>query len=151
MGSLFAHLPQTFIVLGLVLLAIDILVLGFSTFFLLFLGIGTIVTGLLMTIGLIPETVLHSLSSTAIISTFVALLGWKRIKNLQNKVKSNPISNDMIGHRFVLTENLTPGQTLIHRYSGVDWQVKAKDPLPAGTEVKIIAMEVGLLTVERVN
>ena len=33
----------------------------------------------------------------------------------------------------------------------LNWQVKAKEPLPAGTEVKIISMEVGVLTVERAD
>ena len=150
MEYIFSHLPQALIVIGLSLLAVDILLLGFSTFVLFFLGIGAIASGILMAMGLIPETLLSSLLATAIISTFITLVGWKPMQRLQNRVELKQIDNDMIGHQFVLTEELTIGQTVTHRYSGIDWQVKAKEQLAAGTEVKIIAIEVGLLTVEPV-
>ena len=151
MEYIFSHLAQILIVIGLVLLAVDVLVLGFSTFFLFFLGIGAIATGTLMVLGIIPETLLSSLLAIAIISAVVALLSWKQIKNIQNRVESNHINNDMIGHQFVLPEELALGKTISHRYSGIDWQVKAKEQLPAGTEVKIVKVEVGLLTVERID
>ncbi len=151
MEYIFSHLSQTFIVLGLILLAIEVLVLGFSTFVLFFIGIGAIATGVLMAMGLFPETLFNSLLATAIISTFIALVGWKPMKRIQNRVELKQIDNDMIGHRFVLAEELAIGRTVTHRYSGIDWQVKAKEQLPAGTEVKIVSMEVGLLTVERID
>ncbi|MEH6452103.1 MAG: NfeD family protein [Psychromonas sp.] len=151
MEYIYTHLPQTLVVLGLILLAIEVLVLGFSTFVLFFIGIGSIATGVLMALGLIPETVLTSLLATAIISIVVTLIGWKPMKRMQNKVEISTVNNDMIGHRFILTEELLIGRTTTHRYSGIDWQVKAKQEIAAGTEVKIISMEVGLLTVERVD
>ncbi|HEY7867335.1 MAG TPA: NfeD family protein [Psychromonas sp.] len=150
MGYFLTHLAQSFIVLGLILLAIEVLVLGFSTFVLFFIGIGAIATGALMALGVIPETFLNSLLVTAVISTAVALISWKPMKNMQNKVESKHVKNDMIGHQFILAEDLLIGKTVTHRYSGINWQVKAKEQLSAGTEVKIIAVEVGLLTVARV-
>ena len=51
MEYIFSHLAQTLIVVGLILLAIEVLVLGFSTFVLFFIGIGTIITGILMLFG----------------------------------------------------------------------------------------------------
>jgi membrane protein implicated in regulation of membrane protease activity len=146
-----AHLAQGFIVLGLILLAVEVLVLGFSTFVLFFIGVGAIATGILIALGVIPETFLNSLLVTAIISAVVTLISWKPMKKMQNKVESKHVDNDMIGHRFVLTEDLLIGQTITHRYSGINWQVKAKEQLSAGTDVKIIDIEVGLLTVERVE
>lgn len=151
MDYIFSNLPQTLVVLGLLLLVIEVLVLGFSTFFLFFIGIGAIATGVLMSMGLLPETVFNALLATAILSTVVALVSWVPMKRMQNKVESTPVNNDMIGHQFVLSEELIIGRTVTHRYSGIDWQVKAKEQLAAGTEVKIIKMEVGLLTVEPVN
>lgn len=151
MESVFPYLPQSFIVVGLILLVIEVLILGFSTFFLFFIGIALIASGLLMAIGLLPETLFNALLSTAIIATLVALVAWKPMKNIQNKVEPKHVNNDMIGHQFVLTGELASGRTIIHRYSGIDWQVKAKEPLAAGTEVRIIGVEVGILTVERVN
>jgi membrane protein implicated in regulation of membrane protease activity len=146
-----AHLAQVFIVSGLILLAIEVLVLGFSTFVFFFIGVGAIATGALIALGVIPETFLNSLLVTAIISTVAALISWKPLKKMQNKVGSKHVNNDMIGHRFILTEDLLIGQTVTHRYSGINWQVKAKEQLPAGTDVKIIEVEVGLLTVEGVD
>ena len=151
MQYLATHLTQTLIVLGLILLAIEVLVLGFSTFVLFFVGMGTIVTGILMGIGFIPETLLTSILATAIISTLIAVFSWKPMKRMQNKVEVKQINNDMIGHQFILAEELAIGHTIPHHYSGINWQVKAKESLPADTEVKIIAMEVGLLTVEQVS
>lgn len=150
MDYLLLHLPQTLIVLGLVLLAIEGVVLGFSTFVLLFIGLGSIITGGLMYIGLLPESLLNSLLVTAIIATIIAVFGWKPMKRMQNDVEIKQIDNDMIGHQFFLNSDLALGQTINHRYSGIDWQVRSKTPLTAGTEVKIISMEVGLLTVEQI-
>ncbi|WP_372880233.1 NfeD family protein [Psychromonas sp.] len=151
METIFPYLPQSFIVVGLILLVIEVLILGFSTFYLFFIGAGLIASGLLMAIGVIPETLFNALLSTAIITSLIALVAWKPMKNIQNKVEPKHVNNDMIGYQFILTEELAIGRTITHRYSGIDWKVKAKEPLSAGTEVKIIAIEVGVLTVQRVE
>jgi membrane protein implicated in regulation of membrane protease activity len=151
MEYLLSNLPQTLVVIGLILLAIEGLVLGFSTFVLLFIAIGSILTGILFALGVLPANLLNALLSTAVISTLVALVAWKPMKRMQNKVEIQKVDNGMIGHRFVLSEDLNVGQTITHRYSGINWQVKAKQMLVAGTEVKITYMEVGLLTVEKAD
>lgn len=151
MEYILSHIPQSLVVIGLILLAVEVMVLGFSTFVLFFIGIGAIATGALMAIGVIPETLLISILATAIISTLTAVFGWKPMKIMQNKVEVKQINNDMIGHQFVLSEQLVLGQSISHHYSGISWQVRAKETLPAGTEVKIVSMEVGLLYVERVS
>lgn len=151
MQYILSHLPQILVVLGLILLAIEVLVLGFSTFVLFFVAIGSITTAGLMAMDLIPATVLTALLATAIISTLVALVSWKPMKQFQNRVELKQVDNDMIGHTFVLPEDLHIGKTITHRYSGIDWQVKSKQQLLLGTDVKIVKMEVGLLTVESVD
>jgi len=151
MKDIFSHLPEILIVLGLILLAIEVLVLGFSTFVLFFIGVGSIITGILMAVGLLPDTLLNSLVATAIISSIVALVSWKPMKRMQSNVELSPIENDMIGHQFILSKDLLIGKTVTHHYSGIDWQVKANEVLLTGTNVKIISMEVGLLTVERIK
>ncbi|WP_258546821.1 NfeD family protein [Psychromonas sp. B3M02] len=142
------HLPQSLVVLGLIFLVIEVLVLGFSTFVLLFVGIGTIITGVLMALGLLPETLVNALLATAVISSLVALISWQPMKRMQNKVESHQVDNGMVGETFTLEEDLLLGKTVTHRYSGIDWKVKSKQPLMAGTEVKIVNMQVGVLTVE---
>jgi membrane protein implicated in regulation of membrane protease activity len=151
MQYLLSNLAQSFIVLGLILLAVEVLVLGFSTFVLIFVGIGTIAAGILMALSMVPETVFNAILVTAVISTLVAIVSWKPMKRMQNKVESNQTTNDIIGYRFVLADELPLGQTVTHRYSGIDWKVRAKQPLEVGTEVQIVHMEVGILTVERVD
>ena len=151
MEDILSHLPQILIVLGLILLAIEVLVLGFSTFVLFFIGIGTIVTGIVMSTGLLPATLLNSLLATAIISTIVAFFSWQPMKRMQSNTESNQVKNDIIGHQFVLSDDLAIGKTVTHRFSGINWQVKSKEVLLSGTNVKIVSMEVGLLTVERIK
>jgi membrane protein implicated in regulation of membrane protease activity len=73
------------------------------------------------------------------------------MKRMQSEVDPNQIENDMIGHQFVLSDDLLIGKTITHHYSGIDWQVKANEVVLTGTNVMIIGMEVGLLTVERVK
>ena len=150
MEYIFLHLPQALVVLGLILLAIEVLVLGFSTFVLFFVGLGTIITGILMALGILPTSMLNALLATAVISTIVALISWQPMKRLQNKGEIHQVKNGMIGEKFTLPEDLAVGKTITHRYSGINWQVKANESLTAGTEVKITEMQVGLLTVEQV-
>ena len=150
MEYIFLHLPQALVVLGLILLAIEVLVLGFSTFVLFFVGLGTIITGILMALGILPTSMLNALLATAVISTIVALISWQPMKRLQNKGEIHQVKNGMIGETFTLPEDLAVGKTITHRYSGINWQVKANQSLTAGTEVKITQMQVGLLTVEQV-
>lgn len=150
MEYILAYLAQTLVVLGLIFLVVEVLVLGFSTFVLLFVGIGTIITGLLMMLGFIPETLVASLLATAVISSLVAFLSWQPLKRMQNKVELHQVDNGMVGETFTLEADLLLGSTVHHRYSGIDWKVKSKQVLIAGTEVKIVSMQVGLLTVEAV-
>ena len=150
MEYILEHLPQTFIVIGLILLTIEVAVLGFSTFVLFFVGVGAIAAGVLMTLGAVPATVLNSLLATAIISIVVAIVSWKPLKAMQNKVEVSHVTNDMIGHEFVLSDDLTVGQTVIYRYSGIDWKVQSSQSMVIGARVKIVAIDVGLMTVEPV-
>jgi len=150
MEYILTHLPQTLVVLGLIFLVIEVLVLGFSTFVLLFVGVGTIITGLLMALGFLPETLVNALLATAVISSLVALVSWKPMKRMQNNVEAHQVENGMVGETFTLEEDLLLGKTVSHRYSGIDWKVKSKQALIAGTEVKIVNMQVGVLTVEAV-
>lgn len=151
MDYIFAHFAQSLVVLGLIFLAIEILVLGFSTFVLFFIGIGCIITGLLVLFAIIPSTGLAALLSIAISAALVALITWRPMKRVQNQVHAKQVDNDMIGHRFMLPADLSPGEPIDHHYSGIIWKVQARQALPKGCEVKIIHMQVGLLTVEKVD
>ena len=64
------NLPGILIFLGLFLLAIEVVVLGFSIFIIFFFGLGCLLTGILIFIGLLPSTLISALLSVAII-TFI--------------------------------------------------------------------------------
>lgn len=151
MEYILENLAQSYIVLGLLLLTVEVTVFGFSTFVLFFVGIACMITGALMMLGLVGETVLSSLLVTAVLSAVIAIVSWRPMKNFQNKVEVTTVDNDMVGHSFFLSEDLIVGKTITHRYSGIDWQLQAKEDLVLGTEVSIIEVKVGRLIVERVE
>lgn len=145
------NLPQSLLILGLIILVIEVLVLGFSTFFLFFLGLGLIATSLLFFAGLLPETVIAALVSISLISGLSALLLWKPLKKMQNNVDTAPVENDFIGHKFQLQEALMHKESIKHQYSGITWAVSSEQEIAAGEEVEVIWVGVGKIKVQKVG
>ncbi len=135
------------VVLGIVLLAIEVIVLGFAVFILFFIGLACIVTGMLIGVGAIPDTLTFAFGSVAVFSAAFTFALWKPFKNMQNKGISKEVKGDFIGHSFVLDNNVSPTQFSTHRMSGVNWKVKSKQSIDAGTMVEVVKIEVGELTV----
>lgn len=144
------NLPQTLLILGLVILVIEVLVLGFSTFFLFFLAIGLILTSLLFFASILPETAISALISISLISGLSALILWKPLKKMQNNVDKAPVENDFIGHRFQLEEALVVKGSIKHQYSGITWTVSSDQEIDAGEEVEVIWVGVGKIKVQKV-
>lgn len=138
-------------VIGLALLVIEILVLGFSTFVLFFMGLAAIATGLLFFVGIVPESALNALLSTAILSGFFAGVLWQPLKKMQQETDDTKAQSDLIGLQFELTEELLPGKQHLHKYSGIEWQLKSSVMIPIGAKVKVTAVEVGIMHVEPLN
>ncbi len=134
------------IIVGMVLLAIEVGVLGFSVFLLFFVGLACIGTALLMALGM-PETVTFALGSVAVFSLVFAFALWKPLKKMQNNSIKKDVQGDFIGHSFVLDKDLAVYGHGKHRHSGVDWKVRSDVPLKSGTLVEVIKVEVGELTV----
>ncbi len=135
-------------VIGLALLVIEILVLGFSTFVLFFMGLAAIATGLLFFMGVVPESALNALLSTAILSAVFAGVLWQPLKRMQQKTDDHKAKSDLIGLEFELVHELTPGESCPHKYSGIEWQLKSTTAIPAGVKVKVTDVEVGIMHVE---
>lgn len=134
------------IIVGIVLLAIEVGVLGFSVFLLFFVGLACIGTGLLMALGL-PQTLSFAFGSVAVFSLVFAVALWKPLKKMQNNGIAKDVKGDFIGHSFVLEKDLAVNGHGKHRHSGVDWKVRSDVPLKAGTLVEVTKVEVGELTV----
>ncbi|MBT1451224.1 NfeD family protein [Glaciecola sp. XM2] len=154
MGWFSEHYAETLLVIGIILLAIEVLVLGFSTFFIFFVGLATIVTSALIYFGLIPDTWLSSLMSIAVFTAVFAALLWNKLRALQSKVDLKRAENDMIGHSFICPADIDPttpvDQLPTHQYSGVNWHLSADVPIKAGSKVKVVQMDVGVLRVKMV-
>ena len=135
--------------IGLALLAIEVMALGFAVIVLFFIGLGCLAAGLLMFIGILPETLAVALVGVAFLTLLGAALLWKPLKRMQDKVENKPVTSDLIGHTFTLESDISrhhPGQV---RFSGVDWRVLSDSEIPAGTDVQVVGTAVGELTVAR--
>ena len=143
-----ANMAESLIILGLVLLAIEIAVLGFSTFVLFFVGLAAVITGGLFYIGAIPESMLSALLSIGLFTALLAVSLWKPMKSLQAQVETKKVSSDLVGHSFILVENVAPGLSPTYRYSGIDWKLISSETLNAGTTVKVIDVNVGAFTIK---
>ena len=100
---------ELLITLGLVLLIIEAALLGFSTFILTFVGLATVVTGILVYAGSLPVQLMPILLTTAICTTVFALILWKPLKRFQNRQDTHNVKNDFIGMEFVITEGIDAG------------------------------------------
>lgn len=145
------HLAQWLVVIGILLLVIEVWVLGFATFFLFFVGIGMIISGSLMYIELIPDTLMVAALSTGIFSGVLAVLLWKPLSNMQNKVDNSKVKSDLVGLTFMLTQPVSPATPGSYRYSGIDWKLVSSESLPAGCRVEVTEANVGEFVIQRAS
>jgi membrane protein implicated in regulation of membrane protease activity len=141
------NLAESLVIVGLALLIIEIVVLGFSTFVLFFVGLAAVITGGLLYIGALPDSMLSALSSTAIFTALLAIFLWKPLKSMQNKVESKKVTSDLVGHSFILNDVVSMNRNPVYRYSGIDWHLSSETEMPAGTLVEVIDVAVGKFTV----
>ncbi|KXI30128.1 NfeD family protein [Paraglaciecola hydrolytica] len=142
------NLAESLLILGLALLAIEIAVLGFSTFVLFFVGLAAAITGVLLYVGLFPETITNAAMSVAILTALAAIILWKPLKKLQSKVDKTKAKGDLVGHSFVLTETVSPEHQAKYRYSGIEWKLISSETLVAGTKVEVSEAAVGVFYIK---
>jgi len=144
------HIYSFWFVVGFILLALEAVAFGFSTGFVLFIGLAALTTGGLMWSEIVPLTWLSSIATFTICSVLVSVVLWKPLKSLQSndKVPERDNTSDIVGLKFRLTNDISishPGTT---RYSGIEWKVEI-DPssstqqISAGTMVTVMAVDVG--------
>jgi len=144
----FNNLAESLLILGILLLVIEVVVLGFSTFVLFFVGCAAVVTASLLYVGIIPDNWLAAMLSTGLLTAISAVLLWKPLKNMQTQVDTSKAKGDLVGHSFVLVEDVAPELTPEYHYSGIDWKLNASEHLVAGTKVKVIQADVGVFHIK---
>ena len=141
------NLSESLIIVGLALLVIEVVVLGFSTFVLFFVGVAAVVAGGLMAVGVVPNSMLSALSSLGVLTALSALLLWRPLKSMQGKVESKKATSDLVGHSFILNEAVSMTKNPTYRYSGIEWSLSSEQELSAGTLVEVTGVTVGAFIV----
>ncbi|MFQ3235534.1 MAG: hypothetical protein ACI9C4_001093 [Paraglaciecola sp.] len=142
------NLAQSLIALGLIMLAMEILIFGFATFVLFFVGLAAVISGALIYMGVVPDTMSGALLSVGLGTVLLAAVLWQPLKNLQTKVDTKKVTNDLVGHTFTLRVDISPHQQSVYHYSGIDWRLTSDQVLTAGTEVEVVEVEVGQFKVK---
>jgi membrane protein implicated in regulation of membrane protease activity len=140
-------LSQWLFMVGVGLLVIEIAFLGFATFVLFFVGLAMLVTGGLMVVEILPQTINSAVIAVSILSIGSAFLLWKPLKNLQSSSEDSDIEVGIIGHRFQLKTDISPERPGEHAYSGITWKVVSEQAIAKAAHVKVVKADVGQLTV----
>ena len=153
MEQAFLHLPlsQWLFILGIGLLVIEIVFLGFATFVLFFVGLAMLVTGALMAMGVLPEGINIAVITVSLLSIAAAIVLWKPLKNIQSPTEEENIEVGFVGHRFQLDADIAPDQPGSYAYSGIVWVVVSDRAIAKATSVKVVQADVGQLTVVSVD
>ena len=142
------NLAESLIIVGLALLVVEVVVLGFSTFVLFFVGLAAVITGGLMRIGFLPDSMLAALSSIGVLTALLAIFLWRPLKSMQNNVERKKVTSDLVGHSFILSEAVSMSSNPVYRYSGMDWQLSSEKELSAGTLVEVAGVAVGKFIIQ---
>jgi membrane protein implicated in regulation of membrane protease activity len=92
---------------------------------LLFFAIASLMTGILVSTGIIDGWQSQILS-IGLLTALVAAILWKPLKSLQNSIEKTDNSSDMVGLKVLVSADVTATAGSI-RYSGINWQARLAD------------------------
>ncbi len=143
------HHDQLLYAIAAMSLLVELGVLGMSGP-LLFFAFSCLVTGVLVSLGLISGWEMTVLC-VGIISSISALLFWKPLKNYQNAKEAPNTSSDMIGRQLLVAKTITAEAGAV-AYSGIEWQARlvkgATSAIAAGERAEVVAVDGSLLLVK---
>ncbi len=142
------NLAESLIIVGLALLVVEVVVLGFSTFVLFFVGLAAVAAGVLMIVGVVPDSMLSALSSVGVLTALLTMLLWRPLKSMQNNVERKKVTRDLVGHSFILSEAVSMSSNPVYRYSGIVWQLSSETVLSSGTLVEVTGVAVGKFIIQ---
>ena len=116
---------------------------------LLFIALGSLLSGLLVSLGLIAGWEAEMVAVGVLTSLSAALL-WKPLKRFQNAKVEPDVSSDMIGRSLPVSWVVTRDQGRV-RHSGIEWQARLAeqgDPIAEGARAQVVAVDGTLLLVK---
>jgi membrane protein implicated in regulation of membrane protease activity len=143
------HQDYFFYALAGICLLVELSLLGMSGP-LLFVALGSVITGVLMSLGLI-----HSLSIALVVLAGVSLasaaLLWAPLKKLQNNAVGPETSSDMVGKVLSVTTRITQADGRVS-YSGVEWLARldssSSEPIEPEQRVEVTSVDGTILVVK---
>ena len=153
MNALFEHFSQhhdhLLYATACLCLLLELGVLGMSGP-LIFIALGCIATGLLITLNIIHGWDIELLTVSVLAILSAAGL-WKSLKKFQNSGGSTDTSSDMIGRSLPVTFTITHEQGRVS-YSGVEWQARLtktfSEPIAIANRAIVVGVDGSLLMVK---
>ena len=143
------HAHFFYVIAGLSFL-VELTLLGLSGP-LLFFAIGTFITAVLTSMGLISGWEVETFT-LGILTAFTAVLLWKPLKQFQNLSDGSDGSSDMIGKQVPVSKAINQTTGAI-RYSGIDWNSRLDEgvkveSIPEGTRCVITSVDGNIMLVK---
>jgi inner membrane protein len=144
------HHDHLFYAVAAVCMLIEISLLGMSGP-LLFVAAGSVITGILLSLGLI-----HSFSVAIVLlagfSIATTALLWEPLKRLQNRSSKSETSSDMVGKVLPVTMRITSANGRVS-YSGIEWLARldssSNEPVEINHRVEVVSVDGTLLIVKK--
>lgn len=137
------NMYQYLVFAGIAMLAVEVVLLGFATFFLFFLGLSLVVSGVLVYFYILDSWTAIVLTNAVLTAVFAVLM-WKPLKQFQQTKGIKQVKTDFDGLEFSIEQEITEKGNSSYSYSGISWQLKSADPIAANTKVKVTKVEVGI-------
>jgi len=140
-------------VLGAVSILVELTMIGLSGP-LLFFAIGCILTGILVSFGLISGWEYEALF-VGLFSLLTAFVLWQPLKRFQGNDNVKDQSSDLIGQKVVTSEVITEVSGKV-RHSGIDWNARLDDnasilEIPANKRVLITGVDGNIIIVNTLD
>ena len=132
-----------FLVIGVGLLAVELLVFQFTTFWLFFVGLGALVAAafawLMVDASYLVTTLVFFISSAVITAVlFAPLRKWQT-------QPSGIADNNAVGQRVEVTQTITRERAGVVNWSGSDWQAELasdeQQSIEAGEYARVVSVE----------
>lgn len=147
------NITNMLLIAGFIMLIIDLAFIGVN--FIMFAGIGAIITGMISYLNIIPEDdyqMYYYIVLYAVVTGLAILFLWKPMQKMQNQNPKNE-SSDMVGVKVKTTTEITlvSGQV---SYSGTTWLAILDDnfssePIPSDIEVTVTKVAGNTLFVKK--